>query len=256
MGENSNLSLDIGRAEGGADGDGVPLVDTQIALRRSPRARTSPTWLKEDAKQGPNRGRNHRRRNNRRKNEARGETEPLPNQNGPNSEAGEIDPNVKKEGRRIRRPGKEKASTAANSTEDSSLLEKANALDGEPIPVAELQKRKKRGKRTPYSKKTWQEQMELLDQEAERARRLEEQEQKRLDRLPPLEKLSAAKLDKLRPNAPRNTTQFLIDAHASDEDHSPNDDDIQIDEHGTMAFQSDELLALREELRKKQKMVA
>jgi hypothetical protein len=135
-------------------------------------------------------------------------------------------------------------SASPPATNGSTLAADAANPSAGPLPgTSEKPKRKRR--RTPYSKRSWQEQMEILDQEAERARRQDEQEEARLRRLKPGD---------VMPKAPRNTTQFLIDSHASDNEDSLKDgDEIEIDEHGTMTDQSSELLAIREELRKKQR---
>lgn len=132
------------------------------------------------------------------------------------------------------------------------------------IASPESHKRKKR--HVPYSKKTWQEQKEMLDHEAERERKIEEQERQRRDKFPSLDQLPVAELDKVRPSTPRNTTQFLINARQVElsgekgcesgvYDVQTDEDEDGIDEYGTMNGQTSELLALRDEIRKHHKRV-
>ena len=118
---------------------------------------------------------------------------------------------------------------------------------------------RKRKKPVPYSRRSWQEQKEMLDHEAERERRNEEQERQRLERLPSLDQLPVPELDKVRPSAPRNTTQFLINDReeymnngVDDVDGNSSTNEDGIDEHGTMKGMTDELLAFRDEMRKRQ----
>jgi hypothetical protein len=227
--------------------DSPPQGDSRIKLRRSPRAHPLSKITPPDEKksEGKRKGRSHQRRRNykaKQKEDGVKAAEADNDATSPSREGDELP--TKRPRRRGRKPNKKKA---------------VSSETGPTIPITEVDRsasaeKPKKRKRTPYSKKTWQEQMEQLQHEAERARRLEEQEQKRLERLPPLEKLSADKLNSIRPKAPRNTTQFLIDSHASDEDPSANNEEF--DEHGTMSEQSEEILAIREELRKRQRLAA
>ena len=251
--ENNTLSIDVNSAVVPSPG---ATAAASITARRSPRARVpresqaqAPITTTVKPKKVNNR---HRRKNQQRKSEPQPETVLL-------ATTVEVDnelrsPDTGKSGKRSRKRTRRIPRSELPAANETMIVVDATLTDDHPVEETDHDRSNtaRRKKRTPYSKKTWQEQMSLLDQEAERARRIEEQEEKKLQRLPPLGKLSVAKLDKVRPKAPRNTTQFLIDSHGTDDDDTLDDDTIQIDEHGSMSAQSSELLALRDEIRKKQ----
>ena len=148
--------------------------------------------------------------------------------------------------RRITRSASQRMEMASSS-EGQSDDHATTTADDSPATTANANASRKR--RIPYSKKTWQEQKEMHDNEEARARKSEEQERERLQKLPRLDELSQMELEKVRPTAPRNTTQFLITAH-EDEDEEEEENKDGFDAHGSMRGQSKELLALRDEIRK------